>query len=164
MMNDAVENLRRRQTLMPEDGDGHVADAECFAGVDLGIRDADRPLHKLRIVRHGETQAVVGAADEEIALHVSLPISRPEPHRKPRSPRILRPAIRDVKRKAGQGGLGLAFPSLEKFVLNWLLLHLPFDGRPAEEHVSRADRAIDFSMAGGAVEKNKRLEKIKPVV
>src|SRR5215472_13091156 len=57
---------------MPEDVDERVADAECFAGVDLGTHDADRTLHKIRVVRHGETQAVVRAADEEIAWHVSF--------------------------------------------------------------------------------------------
>jgi hypothetical protein len=72
MLDQAVKNLLRRHALMPKDVDERVADAERFAGVDLGIRDADWPLHKIRVVRHGETQAVVSAADEEIALHVSF--------------------------------------------------------------------------------------------
>src|SRR5215471_3384506 len=83
VLNQAFENPLRRQTVMPKYLNGRVADAECFAGIDLGIRVANRPLHKLRVVCRLITQAVVDAADEQIALHFSLPISRPETHRKP---------------------------------------------------------------------------------
>src|SRR5262245_1939095 len=71
MLDKPVKNILRRQALMPEDVDVRVAEAECFAGVDLGLSDADRPLHKIHVVPHGDTQAILRAANEEIALHVS---------------------------------------------------------------------------------------------
>jgi hypothetical protein len=63
MLNQEVENLLRRQALMPEDGDGRVVDAECVADVRLSVRDADRACHSLRAVRRGITQAVFAADD-----------------------------------------------------------------------------------------------------
>src|SRR5215831_9589287 len=78
VLNQAFENPLRRQTLMPKYHNGRVADAECFAGVDLGIRVADRPLHKLHVVRHPITQAVFIAADVQAVLHCRPPGSGEE--------------------------------------------------------------------------------------
>jgi hypothetical protein len=68
MLYQEVENLIRHQAFMPEDVDERVAEAECFAGVDLRIRDADRPLYKLRVVRRRITLAVFITADDKDSI------------------------------------------------------------------------------------------------
>jgi hypothetical protein len=72
LLNHSAESFCRRQALVNVDHGGHVAYAERRAAVCLFVRDADRPCHSLRVVRHGITQAIFAAADAQVVLQISL--------------------------------------------------------------------------------------------
>jgi hypothetical protein len=74
--NQQVENLLGRQTLMPVDVDGRVADAECFADVGFFLGGARRQLYGVHVGRHRNVEAVFAAADVQVVLHVSPPSNR----------------------------------------------------------------------------------------
>src|SRR5215831_12450659 len=67
-----VENLLRRKFLVPVKREGLVdADGERVSYIDFGTCGADRDSRFLLVIRHRDALAVVGASDEQIALHVS---------------------------------------------------------------------------------------------
>jgi len=68
----AGEDLLRRQAVVSVDDDGRVADAESFAKVVVFARDALRELYNVLVVGHWDIDAILGAAYEEVALHVGL--------------------------------------------------------------------------------------------
>jgi len=68
----AGEDLLRRQAFVSVDGDGRVVDAESSAEVVVFARDAIRELYDVLVVGHWDIDAILGAAYEEVALHVGL--------------------------------------------------------------------------------------------
>jgi len=68
----AGEDLLRRQAVVSVDDDGRFADAESFAKVVVFARDALRELYNVLVVGHWDIDAILGAAYEEVALHVGL--------------------------------------------------------------------------------------------
>jgi hypothetical protein len=65
MLNQKVENLLRRQFLVPVKREGLVdADGERVAYIDFGTCVADRDSRFLLVIRHRYALAVVGASDE----------------------------------------------------------------------------------------------------
>jgi hypothetical protein len=66
MLNQKVENLLRRQFLVPVKREGLVdADCECVAYIDFGICGAHREETRFKLgILHGDALAVVGASDE----------------------------------------------------------------------------------------------------
>src|SRR5215470_9271977 len=68
----AGEDLLQHQAVVSVDGDGRVADAESFAEVVILARDAIRELYDVLVVGHWDIVAILGAAYEEVALHVGL--------------------------------------------------------------------------------------------
>jgi hypothetical protein len=73
MSDHAVKNLLRRQAFVLVDRDGRVADGDPRANVCLPVCDADRELHGVQAANHGHVEAVMSAADEEMAFHCRFP-------------------------------------------------------------------------------------------
>jgi len=65
MLSQEVDNLLRRQLLMSVKREGRMrADGECVADVCLSARGAEWQLYALDVVRYGDVEAVLMAADE----------------------------------------------------------------------------------------------------
>jgi hypothetical protein len=81
MCDQPTKRLFRRQTFVSVDRDGRAADREIFSEVGFIGRPANGRLYGLRIVRYRLAQAVLIAADEEVALHDSSPMNEKPDHR-----------------------------------------------------------------------------------
>src|SRR5215475_15913764 len=68
----SVESLLRRQAFVSVDSNERVAYGQHFAEVVVFVRDALVELYDVCLVGHRDIDAIVGAAYEEVALHVGL--------------------------------------------------------------------------------------------
>src|SRR5262245_29462710 len=68
----ADENLLRRQAFVSVDSNERLAYGQHFAEVGVFVRDALVELYDVCVVGHRDIDAIVGAAYEEVALHVRL--------------------------------------------------------------------------------------------
>ena len=73
ILDQAVESLLRRQAFVSVDSNERVAYGQHFAEVVVFVRDALVELYDVCVVGHRDIDAIMGAAYEEVALHVGLP-------------------------------------------------------------------------------------------